>query len=206
MQTATQVILFDVGGVLVELGPSPFPVEVEFVMDVWQESKAALAFEKGFTTAVEFAHALIAEHDIDCDIGMLIDHFRSWPRGPYPRVYELLSAVRQRYRVAILTNTNALHWSRFHDEFALHEYCERIFASHQLGMAKPEPEIFEYVIGALDAPPAHILFVDDNAANVAAAGARGMQAVQARGVEAVVESLASRGIIDTAGQFPATGV
>lgn len=50
--------------------------------------------------------------------------------------------------------------------------------SHRLGIAKPELAIYEHAAKGLDVAPAHVLFVDDRADNIAAACAAGMLAVQ----------------------------
>ncbi|MBK7792074.1 MAG: hypothetical protein IPJ62_05830 [Betaproteobacteria bacterium] len=39
--------------------------------------------------------------------------FAHWPRSLYPGVPELLAALAPRYRLASVSNTNALHWDRF---------------------------------------------------------------------------------------------
>jgi putative hydrolase of the HAD superfamily len=50
--------------------------------------------------------------------------------------------------------------------------------SHELFIAKPEPEIFLKTATALHTAPAHILFIDDREDNIAAASALGMQTIR----------------------------
>jgi putative hydrolase of the HAD superfamily len=50
--------------------------------------------------------------------------------------------------------------------------------SHALFMAKPEPAIYLKAAEALDAAPAHILFIDDREDNIAAAVALGMPSIR----------------------------
>ena len=50
---------------------------------------------------------------------------------------------------------------------------DRRFLSGELGTLKPEPEIFAALEGATGLSGASLLFVDDSAANIAAAAARG---------------------------------
>jgi putative hydrolase of the HAD superfamily len=199
-----EIILFDVGGVLVELGPHPMPPEFGIPLARYSESSAAIEFEKGFIGAEDFVRRLRDELGIDADVAAMIDHFRRWPIATYPGAIELLNRLRRRFGIALLSNTNEIHWPRFGAEFGLLDCCDRIFASHLLGMMKPEAEIYEHVIDALATAPETILFLDDNPANVAAAASAGMQAELVRGFESALGLLSARGIVGI-GEQPAGG-
>lgn len=51
---------------------------------------------------------------------------------------------------------------------------DEVFASYHLGVAKPDPLVFELVCAELGAGPADCLFVDDTAGHVAGARAAGL--------------------------------
>ena len=193
------VILFDLGGVLVELGASPLPDDATpdqpFTAVDWFRSDAAIEFEKGRNSADSFARSMIAELGLHCSVDQLTEHFTRWPKGLFPGARELLQELRQNYRLAILTNTNELHWPRFVTEFHLPKYVEHIFASHQLAMTKPEPAIYLQVLEIMDTEPERILFVDDNAVNVEAALALGFQAGQVTGFDSLKQFLITQAII-----------
>ena len=196
---AVDAILFDLGGVLIELGPSPVPDAAlrgvdRFTLVDWFKSAIAVSFEKGQIDAREFAAALIEELGIDCDVDRLIDHFTRWPIGLFSGAEVLLPRLRRDYRLAVLTNTNELHWPRFDTDFKLTRYVDDIFASHRLGMSKPDAGIFEHVVAELGIAPARILFVDDNRVNVEAARRQGMQAEQVQGFAELTRLLIARGI------------
>jgi len=72
---------------------------------------------------------------------------------------------------------------------------ERVFASHEMGLRKPEPESFLRVISELGLAPAECVFVDDLEANCAAARDVGMRSVLARGTPSVREGLAALGCV-----------
>src|SRR5580698_9253156 len=55
---------------------------------------------------------------------------------------------------------------------------DRRFYSCRLGLAKPDPAVFEAVLDDLGATPQSVLFIDDRAENVLAATALGLQAVR----------------------------
>lgn len=201
MSKSIEVILFDLGGVLVELGASPVPADAlpdgnAFSLTDWFRSEAAIAFEKGTNTAANFAQALIADLGLNCSEERLIEHFTYWPTGLFPGALELLKHLQQDYRLAILTNTNELHWPRFSAEFELLEHVEHIFASHQLAMAKPEPGIYQHVLTTLDVEPDQVLFLDDNSENVKGALELGITAHLVNGFDQLKHILKAQGIID----------
>ncbi len=198
---AIELILFDLGGVLLELGPSPVPKHLlpeggGFSLAEWFRSDAAIAFEKGLIDSEAFAGALIAELGLEGETAEILDHFSAWPRGLFPGATELLQQLRHNYRLAILTNTNALHWSRFVDELGLTDLVEQVFASHQLALVKPDPAIFQHVAATLALEPGQILFIDDNPSNVAAANELGFIARQVRGFDEMLQTLSQCGILD----------
>ncbi|MBO0935496.1 HAD family phosphatase [Fibrella sp. HMF5335] len=95
------------------------------------------------------------------------------------RIRELAS----RYRVFMLSNTNAIHIREVNRRLVslgqptLEEIFERVFYSHELKMAKPSPDIFQHVLGEAGLVAEETAFFDDNAGNIRAAAALGIQAV-----------------------------
>jgi putative hydrolase of the HAD superfamily len=74
---------------------------------------------------------------------------------------------------------------------------ERYYFSDELGLVKPEREIFEHVIGDLKVAPERIAFFDDTPVNVEAAREVGMTAIRVDGVEALEAELRHLGIVKT---------
>lgn len=90
-------------------------------------------------------------------------------------VLAIVDAQRRQRPVAVLTNAT----SRLRADLSrlgLDGHVDHVFNSSELGVAKPDPGIFELVAEQLDVAPDHCLFVDDTAANVAAAEAVGWSA------------------------------
>jgi putative hydrolase of the HAD superfamily len=61
--------------------------------------------------------------------------------------------------------------------FPIDELCEEVVDSSHVGMRKPEREIYELTCSRLNVKPGETVFVDDNADNIAAARAYGMEVV-----------------------------
>ena len=204
MQTAESfdVILFDLGGVLIELAGVDRMLELcnhAFTADElwtrWLTSEGVRSFETGRAGPEEFGAAMLAEFGLPIEAAQFLEEFTIWPKGVFPGSYELLDQLSASHRLACLSNTNALHWPRVCDEMGLARYFEASFASHLVGMLKPDAEIFEHVVEQLGVAPARILFLDDNRLNVEAAHSVGMAARRVAGPAEVRAALAELGVL-----------
>ena len=102
-------------------------------------------------------------------------------------------------RVALLSNTNALHWWRIR-RFTVVRLVRDRFLSYAMHTWKPEPEVFLRVALALRVLPQRILYFDDQPTNVEAARAAGWQAEQFTSVgSAVARILAGSGLESSRG-------
>ena len=95
-----------------------------------------------------------------------------------------MRTLRERgYRMAICTN-NVREWSaRWQAMFPVAEIFEVIVDSSSVGARKPDPLIYEAVLGELGVQAAEALFIDDLEINCAAAEQLGMRAVWFRHTE-----------------------
>lgn len=60
------------------------------------------------------------------------------------------------------------------------QYFRQLFFSGVLGMVKPDRRIFDHVLSVLGARPEHVILIDDNDSNIAAARSLGLQTVHFR--------------------------
>ncbi|MFN3979331.1 MAG: HAD family hydrolase [Caldilinea sp.] len=91
--------------------------------------------------------------------------------------YAVALQVEGELAVGAISNTNAVHvaWLDAHAP-ELNEF-ELVIMSNEVGLRKPDPEIYELAMEILDASPAQILYVDDLAENVEAARQLGANAI-----------------------------
>jgi putative hydrolase of the HAD superfamily len=194
-------VLFDLGGVLIELVGvermlewAPDLGSTEELWRQWLHSPAVRRYETGNGSRGEFADGVIAEFGLPVDRDAFLAEFAWWPRALFAGVDELLSSLAGRYTLASLSNTNELHWERFSREWSLPARFHHNFPSHAVGKLKPDAEYFRHVLDALGVPPERTLFVDDNAINVAAAAKLGIVARRAVGPDGVRSVLAALGL------------
>jgi putative hydrolase of the HAD superfamily len=99
--------------------------------------------------------------------------FRSW-LSVNPGTVEVLSDLRAGgTRLALLSNAGPDYGSYF-PRGPLGDYFAGCYVSGELGLLKPEPEIFRHVLGDLGISPAEAVFTDNRADNVAGAEAVGI--------------------------------
>jgi FMN phosphatase YigB (HAD superfamily) len=99
-------------------------------------------------------------------------------------VYRLLQANKATRPFVICSNTNAAHWDFLNRRFSLDQLAMKAILSHECGCEKPAADIYLRAAAAHGCPPEECLFVDDLAANVAAARALGFQTHHFTGFEA----------------------
>lgn len=196
------LIVFDLGGVLIELTGVPQmlawaggAMSVEELWRRWLHSPAVRDYESGNITTAEFGKRIVVEFNMPISPEQYLTAFTYWPRGYFPGAEDVLRQLAQRYPLAVLSNTNELHYTRFVEEMRILDYVSQCFFSYQIGLLKPDPEIFAYLIAQVGVAPERILFFDDNQLNVDGAAQAGIQAYRVYGVEETTRILQTLEII-----------
>jgi len=200
--TDIRVLLFDVGGVLVQLtgvemmlGWLSNRVSADEMWRMWLQSPSVRKFETGQIDADEFSVGVICEFGLAVEPQRFLQSFVEWPTGLYPGTLEMLARIPRSYRRAVLSNSNALHWPRVMIDMQLGPAFDIHFVSHLTGRIKPDADAFEHAVDSLDCAPRDVLFLDDNLLNTEAAKSIGMHAVRVRGLAEAQAVLTELGII-----------
>lgn len=199
---ARDAVIFDIGNVLVEWNPHAFydrlvsPAERErlFAEVPLEEMNREVDRGAPLAAAVE---ALAVRHPDRADL------IRQWHLGwaqmfapvIQPSVRLLLALKARDVPVFALTNFGR---ETFTLAEAMHPFLklfDRRFVSGELGVLKPEPEIYAAVEAASGIAPERLLFTDDSAANVAAAAARGWGVHHFTGPEGWSARLVAEGLL-----------
>ncbi len=136
-------------------------------------------FEKGKITEVQFMigmKKLIPNASID-EIrdawnSVLLDF-------PLHRL-EFLERLGMKYRLFLLSNTDEIHINKFEHKVGItfarefYQCFEKVYFSFEIGMRKPEPEVFNYIIKKHDLSMKRTLFIDDKKENTDIAQSLGM--------------------------------
>ena len=200
--TTPDVLLFDLGGVLVDFsgidglrGMLRTPAEAAAIRHRLVACPLLRQLEVGALEPLPFAEAFVAEWDLVVPPATFLVEFRSWSRALLPGARELLDSLRPRYRLAALSNSNAVHWDRNTTDLGITALFDSAYSSHQLGCHKPEPAIYREALARLGVPADRVVFFDDFEPNVVAARAEGITAFQVRGVAQLTACLREHGFM-----------
>lgn len=191
-----KVILFDLGGVLVDWdGISPIVdltggrLSSEEARKFWFESQWVSKFETDKCTPGEFASGVISELGLSISPETFIQYFKSWNRGLFPGVSEMLNNLRPSYILACLTNNNKLYMDSLISRYELDRKFHYFFVSYRTGLMKPSKDAFENVLQEIDVLPFEVVYFDDNTECVEMANQTGLKAYKVSGIEQVEECL-----------------
>jgi putative hydrolase of the HAD superfamily len=92
----------------------------------------------------------------------------------------LVQALRPTYKIGVLSNSDTSLKHRLRDGLGIYDLFDAVVCSAEVGVAKPEPEIYRLAAGCLDLLPESCVFVDDHKPNVAAAEQVGMRGIHFR--------------------------
>lgn len=182
-------IIFDFGQVLLNIDPNLsakafMNLGIREGVDFWggrASSDLLIGLEKGIITPDEFrkealeklVSGVTPQQVTDAWNALLLDL-------PVERVEKLIN-LKNEYRLFLLSNSNQIHYecymSRFEKEFGfgLGNLFEKLWFSHQLGLVKPDPAIFSFVLNEAGLNPEETLFIDDTLVHVESARSLGIK-------------------------------
>ncbi len=198
------VILFDVGGVLLTNGwdtreraaaVKNFGLDAA-ALEIRHEEFFA-AWERGEISGKAYLNAVVFYEPRNFPRGeffaFMLSQSQLLPDGALPILEEL--SASNHYLLGALNNeareTNANRFSRF----GLRRYFKIAFSSCYMGLRKPEPAMYRRAIDILGCPPQRILFIDDREENVAGAATAGIKAIKFTGAAALRSELVSLGVL-----------
>ena len=193
-EAAIKCIVFDIGWVFVRLNYAPF---LEFLsargahapdMDAVISRIALEEHESGRLHGEEFIERLAALATAPVPPQELRAQWTGMFELEAPMV-ELAHRLSAHYRVHLLSNIGDLHWAHLSREFRLHDIGHGALPSYLAGVMKPQPGIYAEAERRFALTPAHTVFIDDRADNIAAARARGWHGIVHADHEGTVRAL-----------------
>jgi len=183
-------IIFDLGNVIIDLDiqatddkfSALFGLDRELAFQNLQHNNVFQQFEKGEIDANQFIAELIKVSKNEIKDSQIIEAWNAMLLTIPDSRFELLLQLKNRYRTFCLSNTNELHASFIFNqlkatngETSLNPYFEKVYLSHEIGMRKPDVEIFEKVIHDNNLIAEETLFIDDTLGHLEGAKKLGIQ-------------------------------
>ncbi len=106
----------------------------------------------------------------------------------------MLQGLAARYRLVLLSNTNAIHFAMVRQAYPLLRHFHELVLSYQVKAMKPDPRIFQEAVARAGCRPQECFYTDDIAAYVEGARKLGIDAVQFESAEQIQREMATRQI------------
>jgi 2-haloacid dehalogenase len=195
-------VVFDLGGVLIDWDPRHLyrrllpEDEIDDFLDEIGFAEWNLAQDAGapWDDAVE---TLAARHPHRRElIAAYPTRYPETMAGPISGTVDLLTALHRRgVRLLALTNWSAETFHHARDTFEFLDLFDGIVVSGEERVVKPDPRLFAILIDRFGLVPAETAFIDDSAANVAAAAEQGLVALRFRDPESLAADLRRMGLL-----------
>ncbi len=185
-------IIFDYGGVLIDID---YHRAVKKLSELSSEKDATHLysqaeqielfdlFETGKVSADDFIMELCQLLHISPALGIQVEEaWNAMLLDLKKERIEVLKEISQNRRLFILSNINIIHeeymvkYLQQHAEFTgFYELFEKVYFSHHIGLRKPDPEVFQYVLKDAGLDINKTLFIDDSAQHIAGATSIGLK-------------------------------
>jgi 2-haloacid dehalogenase len=197
-----RAVLFDLGGVVIGWDPVRAyaqvlpPADVPAFMAAIDFASWNLRNDAGrpFATGEQELVERFPEHETA--VLAYRKHFTHALTGLVPGTGAVVAELQQAgVGLAALTNWSAETFPVARERFGLLRRFAGVVVSGEEGLTKPDPAIFALALRRFGFAADHTTFVDDSAANVAAARAAGLTAVQFRDAAQLREELVGLGLL-----------
>ncbi|QKJ64690.1 HAD family phosphatase [Flavobacterium sp. M31R6] len=175
-------IIFDFGDVFINLDKQATTDGLKNLgISQWNEDldQLNIQFELGAISNEDFLNG-IQKHTNNASIEDIREAWNSiLVDFPLYRL-EFLQMLSSKYRLFLLSNTDAIHIDTFEQKSGTSFYSdfyqcfEKIYFSFEIGMRKPSPEVYNFVLDQNGLQAKHTLFIDDKKENTDAALALGL--------------------------------
>lgn len=191
MESKIKNIIFDWGGVLIDVTLDRFLAECKAARICFEDKEITGTHKTGFFLEYELGNISdddarnelrrragkdISDAEIDRIWNTMIDNI------PEEKL-ELLYKLKDKYNLYILSNTNAIHWDNVapkvfsYKGLGIDDFFKKVFLSHEMHLAKPDTAIYLKALSEAGINAEETMFIDDSKLNCDAAQSVGIDAV-----------------------------
>jgi len=197
-------VIFDFGNVICSFDVEIFLAKlhewsglgVETLRDRVYGSRLHSRYERGEISSKEFHGEVVRRIGTDVPVDAFADRF-SDIFTPLESTHGLIRALKGKYRLGLLSNTNEWHFLRHIRTVPVFPLFDAVTLSFEVGALKPEPEIYLDALRKLSLPPEECVFIDDIANYAEGAAVVGIRGIQYTGHAELVRELSSLGVISS---------
>ena len=167
-----QGIIFDLGNVLIDFDHTIAAKRISGFCSKSPEEIFNLFFDSNLTGLFEEGKIAPADFFLEVKkmLNLNLDYDRFLPiwneifffSDKNREVYNLAKKLKNKYRLALLSNINTLHFDYVKKHFPIFDAFHVVVTSFELKVRKPEPYIYQKTLSALEiSSPPHVFYTDD---------------------------------------------
>ncbi|GAA4300987.1 HAD family phosphatase [Nibribacter koreensis] len=183
-------IIFDLGGVIINLDYakstdalrafSKANDQVAFSQKA--QSELFDQYEMGQISSEAFRQMLRQEYNMEATDAQIDEAWNAMLLDIPAERIELLRELGKKYKLFLLSNTNAIHMLAFNEIIAqsfqmpsLDSLFDQVYYSHLVGKRKPDAAVFEQILAENGLKREETLFIDDSIQHIESAQKLGIQ-------------------------------
>lgn len=190
-------VVFDIGQVLLEFDWRKFIAGMD-ISDTKKEQLAHVTLgniphwnehDRGMSDEDFIKKSLIIEPDIEEELRYYLKYIGTVAKE-YDHSVPLMRALKEHgYGVYLLSNYGVTPFKYARENMKFFDEVDGMIISHEVGVIKPEPEIYEILFERYNLVPGECVFIDDRADNIEAAVNMGMSGIVFEDIEGVYSRL-----------------
>lgn len=191
-----RLVIFDIGRVILDFDhmitcrklAKYSSKDEEYIYDYIFNSEVLNEYEKGKITSAKMFEAISDKLGLDI------------PFEKFKRIWgdiftlkegieELIRRVKKAASIAVLSNTDEMHFDFIMDRVEIMKDFDWLFLSHEIGFRKPDKEIFEYIRDVTGFAPNEMIFIDDIEEFAEAASKYGIKGILFKDIDTLAKDL-----------------
>lgn len=197
---AYRVVIFDLGGVVVDVESDRLIHQIaprlghssEHVEKAIYHQDLLLPLELGRISPHAYYERLKGQLGFPWTYGEFVSAWNDILREK-TEVVRIIQQLHRHYTLTALTNTNILHLEHMKTQFPALSVFDDWVASCEVGLRKPDPQIYRLAMGRVGVQPDAAVYVDDRPELVEAGRAAGMTAIRFESHRQLEDQLRSLG-------------
>jgi len=175
-------LIFDIGGVIIyapkmdwEAQDRRLGLEIGTVKKIIDDCFRKRSLDSKFDETAYFVKTyagILSWETYQC----ILAEFYASERPNYELITWIRSQKPKRKTFALTNNTVALN-GLLREKFKIGDLFDGVFNSAEIGLAKPDPKLFQYILGRMNISAEECLFIDDNSKNTDAAAVLGFKII-----------------------------
>jgi len=199
-----KAVIFDLGNVLIDVDHMIAAKKIsrftdknpQEIFNLFFDSELAALFEEGKINALNFFSEVKKILNSKLDYAQFLPIWNEvfFLSEKNQEVYNLAKILKGHYKIALLSNTNILHFDYLKKSFSIFDAFHNIITSFESGARKPDPLIYKKALDLLEATPQNAFYTDDRAEFIEKACTLGIRGFVFRDAEQLKRDLSGSGI------------